>query len=80
MEYGAGLIQKIIDKCLNIGGIVYITTILFPAGKGGYSLQKILKAFEERQNGTPTTKIKNSLEILEQFSKIPKQKKKFYIF
>lgn len=52
----------------------------FPAGKGGYSLQKILKAFEERQNGTPTTKIKNSLEILEQFSKIPKQKKKFYIF
>lgn len=34
-------------------------------------MQKILKAFEERQNGTPTTKIKNSLKILEQFSKIP---------
>lgn len=64
-------IQKIIDKCLNIGGIVYISYNSFPGWEGGYSLQKILKAFEERQNGTPTTKIKNSLEILEQFSKIP---------
>lgn len=64
-------IQKIIDKCLNIGGIVYISYNSFPGWEGGYSLQKILKAFEERQNETPTTKIKNSLEILEQFSKIP---------
>lgn len=38
-------LQNIIKECLNLGGIVYISYNALPGWEGGFSLQKILKAF-----------------------------------
>ena len=78
MEYGAGLIQKtknIFKKSLiniSISAELYIlATILFPAGKGDTLCRKSLKLLKKDKMERPPQKSKNSLEILEQFGKIP---------